>query len=512
MSNKKATFFLVLIFLFGLGVRIYRLGEIPSGFFCDEAANGFNAYMLAQKGTDEYGVSYPFFFRSLGDYRNPVTIYSMIPLIKLLGLNEFSVRLTNALYGALTIIVIFLLGKKLFNPEVALFSSLLLAISPWHIQFSRTGFEFVLLPFYFSLALLFFLKGLEKHWFFVPSAVCWGLTFYTYYPAQMVVPLFLVFLVIIYRRKIRPVSKKILLLSLVLVVVWFLPFFIGVQQGTILTRFKNVSIFETQPFSQAINSIFPSYLNHFSLSFLFTKGDIDFPGHFITRHSIRGMGQLYLLQLPLIIIGAYWLVKKAKKEKLFLLLLWFFIYPLGSIFTINGPYAHRSIIGVIPFHLLSGIGMGYLIRSLRKPVWLKGLTVFFLMLVISFSFRHYLFLYFKNYPLYSSDFWGWQYGPRETMKYFLTVKELYDDLYMSGEFNGSEIFSRFYDPQNKCQNKCKMGDFWRQPKIYNPSRRQLFSLSPEYLNNSKFKEHFLIKRTIYYPDGKVAFFIGEVVI
>lgn len=93
--------------------------------------------------------------------------------------------------------------------------------------------------------------------------------------------------------------------------------------------------------------------------------------------------------------------------------------------------------------------------------------------------------------------------------YFLKEKNNYDHLYMSGEFNGGEIFIKFYDPENNCQNKCKIGDFWREPTIYNPSRRQLFSLSPEYLKNSSFEKQFSMKKIIYYPDGSPAFFIGE---
>jgi len=82
---------------------------------------------------------------------------------------------------------------------------------------------------------------------------------------------------------------------------------------------------------------------------------------------------------------------------------------------------------------------------------------------------------------------------------------------MSGEFNGSDIFLKFYDPKNVCDNKCKIGDFWREPNIYNPSKKQLFSLSPEYLNNSTLKEKFLVRKTIHYPNNTIAFLIGEIV-
>ena len=133
-----------------------------------------------------------------------------------------------------------------------------------------------------------------------------------------------------------------------------------------------------------------------------------------------------------------------------------------------------------------------------------------LILLITIKSTFILIERFEVNPLTTSDFWGWQYGPRDIIKYFLIKKDNYDDLYMSGEFNGAEIFLKFYYPENSCQNKCKIGDFYREPAIYNPARKQLFSLSPDYLSRSNFKEKFSIKKTLYYPNGTIAFLIGEI--
>lgn len=119
--------------------------------------------------------------------------------------------------------------------------------------------------------------------------------------------------------------------------------------------------------------------------------------------------------------------------------------------------------------------------------------------------------YFKQYPLYSSDFWGWQYGPKEIITYFIAMEKSYDDLYLNGEFNGSEIFYKFYDPLNLCNSKCKIDTFYVHPYIIDPKRKQLFALSPDTLNKSPLKEKFLIKKTIYYPNNTIAFQIGEIV-
>jgi len=303
----------------------------------------------------------------------------------------------------------------------------------------------------------------------------------------------------------------LVLVSAFLLIIILMPIILTMIFGTGLARWQQVSIFTNPPRETTVlRHILDNYLSHFSLDFLFLKGDIGMPGQFITRHSVKGIGELYLFQLPLILTGLFYLFKRGPRRIFCLLLLWLVLYPLGSIFTIDqSAQATRSVIGVIPFQFLSAIGLAFLIELIH-PFFFRTSFILLAIIIITFSLYDYLNRYFVQYPLYSADFWGWQYGPRETIKHFLSVKDLYDDLYMSGEFNGSEIFSRFYDPQDKCQNKCKMGDLWRQPEIYNPSRHQLFSLSPEYLSNSKFREQFLIKRTIYYPNGKIAFLIGEV--
>jgi hypothetical protein len=76
---------------------------------------------------------------------------------------------------------------------------------------------------------------------------------------------------------------------------------------------------------------------------------------------------------------------------------------------------------------------------------------------------------------------------------------------MAPEFNAPEIFFKFYEPKD-CL-KCKVGlpdtnlDF---------SLKQLFAVTPNYLQiHSSY--NLKILKTIYYPNGKIAFLIGEIV-
>src|SRR3990167_1106678 len=517
---------LFLILILGLFLRTYQLDQIPAGFFADEAANGFNAYKLLATGADEYNKPFPFYFQSFGDYRTPVAIYSMIPIVALLGLSELSVRLTMAIYGTLTILILYLAVKASLNTrgrnmqEVSgLSAALFLAVSPWHIHFSRSGFEYIPMPFFLSLSLLFFYKFItsdNKSSYLLPlSAVSFVVTFYTAYVIQLVMLPLLSLLFVIYYRSIIQVKRSTFFITATILIVGFLPFIQATLAGQALTRFQSVSPFAQGMSLESISGpIIKTYLEHFSADFLFTKGDIDMPGHFITRHSVRGMGELYLIQLPLIIFGLLFLFQNHKR---FLLIIFFliFLYPIGSTVVAEGPFSHRSLLGVIPFTILTGVGLSYLLKimvNLKYPTILPMRFILLLsfFVVLALSINNYRDKYFREYPRYSSDYWGWQYGPREIMSYFLSQSDAYDEMYLSGEFNGADIFLKFYDPENLCQNKCRGGDSYRNSSIVDLARKQLFSLSPDYLSQSEYADKFSLKKTVYYPNGAVAFIIGEI--
>jgi 4-amino-4-deoxy-L-arabinose transferase-like glycosyltransferase len=139
---------LVFIFVLALFLRVYKLDEVPVGFLWDEAALGYNAYSILYTGRDEYGKLFPAVFKSFGDYKPGFYVYLTIPSVAILGLNEFSTRLPSAIFGSLTVLLIYFLiskGTRLTNNKeneiLAIFSSAVLAITPWHINFSRGAWE-----------------------------------------------------------------------------------------------------------------------------------------------------------------------------------------------------------------------------------------------------------------------------------------------------------------------------------------------------------------------------------
>src|SRR3989338_1459032 len=144
--SRKTIFWAILFLAFIL--RFYKLGEVPLSLDWDENSNAYNAYSILKTGRDEYGDFLPIANRSFDDYKPPLYMYLNIPTVSVFGLTPFAARLPSAFFGFLTVPLFYFLSKKLLENQkfvdaktTALIAMLLLAISPWHLQFSRVGFE-----------------------------------------------------------------------------------------------------------------------------------------------------------------------------------------------------------------------------------------------------------------------------------------------------------------------------------------------------------------------------------
>jgi len=181
------SFFLILVlgFFKNMGFR-----QKSNRFFCDEASIGYNVYSILKTGKDEYGNKFPILFKAFGECKRPTYIYSSIPFMRIFGLNEFAVRLTSAFYGMLTVLVMYFMVKQLFDKEIAFYSSLFMAISPWHIHFSRIGFEAISFIFWTVLLMYILFKSFKNFLYYYLAVVVYFIAFFTYYPA----PIYLFFI------------------------------------------------------------------------------------------------------------------------------------------------------------------------------------------------------------------------------------------------------------------------------------------------------------------------------
>jgi len=92
---------------------------------------------------------------------HPPFYYIVLSLwINVFGNGEFEVRLLSAIFGILSIPLLYLIVKDLFGNLPALISALMLALSPFHVYYSQEARMYSILTFFVLLSIFFMAKML----------------------------------------------------------------------------------------------------------------------------------------------------------------------------------------------------------------------------------------------------------------------------------------------------------------------------------------------------------------
>src|SRR5438552_2134828 len=195
----------VILLACGAALYTYRLTRNPAGFFIDESSVAFNSYTVSQTGQAEFGNSWPLFFRSFGDYKNPVHIYLLAGLFKLTGPGILAARMLGAVAGVVAALLLGLLAARVTRRrDVGLLVATSALLTPWLFELSRVAFEVALYPLAVTLFLLSLQRAATKAkwtWREVGSLTSTlVLLTYTYSIGRLFVPLLVLGLVIFATR------------------------------------------------------------------------------------------------------------------------------------------------------------------------------------------------------------------------------------------------------------------------------------------------------------------------
>src|SRR3989344_9007693 len=419
MKPKLIWTFLILIVFLGAVLRLYQLGNVPPSPDWDEVALGYDAYSIMTTGRDEFSKFLPVVLRSFDDYKPALYAYLAIPTVFIFGLNTFAVRLPSAFFGIISILAVFFLVRELFRDykyrdHLSLLASLIFALSPWSIQFSRIGFESNVGVALNILCALFFIKGLKKP-FFLPMAALFGaLGPYVYQSERVFSPLLVLILVAVYFKDLLKLPKKYLVLAAFVGLLVITPMAYNLlTDKSALLRVRGTSFFsyQTELLSDNIKklerdqangdslgllldnrrfvyfkTILTGYISHFDLNWLFVRGDIS-------RHHAPGMGLIYIFELPFILIGIYQLLfGKFERKTKWIIFLWFLAAAVPASITTGVPHAVRTLNYLPTYQIFSALGlltfalfvMKLKLKTLRPVIF--GLTF----LVFLFNFAYYL--------------------------------------------------------------------------------------------------------------------------
>lgn len=461
-----------LILILAVFLRFFNINNLPS-LNPDEAALGYNAYSLLHTGRDEHGIAWPLHFKSFGDYKPGGYVYLALPFIKFFGLTPLAVRLPNLILSVLTI---YLLYKLIFllteSRSLSLLSALVLCLSPWHLHFSRGAWESSMSLFFLLLGIYWFYSYIKKnkliYLFLFPLSLV--ATLYIYHSARIVAPV-LILILLISNWKLFVNNFKKFILPFTIAVLLTIPVFYSFINNGGTTRFGGVGLTADQgPINrseellnqhnnvQIINRIMHNkrflyllswsqkYLSHYNLNFLFINGDE------VPRSKVPEMGQLYLIELPFLILGIINIIKSKNKHLKTLTFSWFFVAPLASSLTFQAPSALRSLSLVIPLSIFIASGLKCFLSLIHYSLPL----IFIISIVYIYSIFYYLDAYYVHAPMRYP--FAWNTGFNQVIPYLESQKNQFNNIYFTTKYDQPYILYLFYsqyDP-TKIQSQIKL--------------------------------------------------------
>jgi 4-amino-4-deoxy-L-arabinose transferase-like glycosyltransferase len=514
-------FWIILIVLLAGFLRFWHLTQVPPSLNSDEVAIGYNAYSVIKTGRDEYNTPYPYTFRSFDDYKMPVYVYLVAGSMKLFGFGDFAVRFPSALLGTITVFFTYLLAYELFKRrDAALTSAFLMAISPWSLQFSRTGYEANVAVFFIVLGIYLFMKGLSRGVWLICSSVSFSAAVWTYLTPRIFVPLLVISLGLLYRKELlKKKNAVIAAVAVALVLLWPVARMSLSAQGQMraagVSAFSNTDdlkksvsrlavdkgifrIFDNRRFTYAITFL-RGYFAHFDPNFLFLDKSIE-------KYRAPDVGLLYLFELPLIVVGGYMMIRKRSRSSA-VIFWWIAAAPVAAAFTLQLPHPVRTLVFLPMFQLLSALGLVNIWQRIR---WSRIIII----AIIAFSFTYYVHQYFVFLPIEDAQYW--YVGRREMSAEITRLKSQYDTIYVSNALDFPYIFYLYYgriDPVwYQRQGGTVSGGFEEQGnRVGNVSFRSINSSLQDPLKKILFVglpgevfKQSRIYETIRYPDGTPA--------
>ncbi|MEX2090574.1 MAG: glycosyltransferase family 39 protein [Candidatus Paceibacterota bacterium] len=350
--NKKQE---LAVFLLIVGVasffRLYQLDKFPPGLYPDEAMNGNNALQAIDTG--EYKIFYP-----ENNGREGLFINIQAMSVKAFGNEPWALRLVSAIFGILTVAGLYFLTRQLYDWRMASLASFLLAVSFWHVNFSRIGFRAIMLPFVLVWGFYFLWRGLKhSHKFdFLMAGIFAGIGFHTYI-SYRVAPLIAVLLFLNYwwylkqdfsHHDYEHARNRLLqgfALTFLAMVIVALPIglYFWFNAEDLVGRAASLSVLSG-------GNIIRDAAN----STLKTLAMFNFMGDWNWRHNIGGAPLLHWTVGIFFVIGffkelGHWLKRKHGHFSTLhtFLLSWFFIMLIPGFISYEAPHALRAI-GAIP--------------------------------------------------------------------------------------------------------------------------------------------------------------------
>ena len=344
-NRFKEYIIIVILSVFSLSIIFNNLGS-TAYYDWDESRHGENALEILK--TNDWVVLKYDDQTDLWNTKPPLGAWLIAISFKILGVNEFALRFWSALFGAGTVVLVFLFGREIGNNCVGFFSALLLSTNVLFIGYhgARTGDYDVMVTFVITLSLYLFYLSQKKdnNTYLIGTALSIALAVLI----KGVVGLFPVLIIgisLFYFKSLKATIfsrqfKYGILIFCIVALPWFILRFIA--GSDFIIRMLNYDLL--QRFNEPIEGHIGNWAFYFiGLQFLF--------------------GKIGFILLLLIFIYSIYLIKIGNKP-LFILIIWISVF-IGT-FTIAGSKLSWYMIPIYPaISLLIGFHLDDLQKLLK---------------------------------------------------------------------------------------------------------------------------------------------------
>jgi len=301
-----------LALLFGL----YTCGisQNPPGFYLDESANAYNAYLVSRTGAGEFGPRFPLLFQEFAvsnpNYVHPLSVYSLAIVFRFVRPTIPVARTVAAFWMFAACLLLGILAKRISGQrKIGIIVAGSALLTPWLFETSRLAWE----PHCSAFTVVVFLLAAYR----IQSKTTWNwqdiamvagslaLVAYSYANGRVLAPLFALGLVLLAttKRRLFGVVKVWLAYGVTLVP---LILFNRSHPGVLTRRLWNVSYIRPGAPWKEIPSAFAEFIRRYledqSLTALLMTGDYH------PRHHVQGSGGAILVATFILAMIGLWLI------------------------------------------------------------------------------------------------------------------------------------------------------------------------------------------------------------
>jgi len=293
----------ILLYIF----YVSDLSTNPPGFYIDESAIAYNAFLIAKTGANEFGTRFPLFFSvytgAWTQYANPTQVYLLAIPFTVLKPSILVARVYSASWVFAACLLLGWLAKRISGKEtVGLLIALIAIFTPWLFEVSRLVME----TFFYPMAIVLFLFALYEaqkkeswSWTNVLSvALTLTLLTYSYTIGRLLGPLLAGGLVLFATSQPRIIS---VVKTWVFFAVTLIPLLIFRSKNpeALTQRFYLISYIKPDtPWSEIIPKFIHRYFEDLSLTSLLLDGDGN-PRH----HVYQSLGAFLIAAFIVVVIG-----------------------------------------------------------------------------------------------------------------------------------------------------------------------------------------------------------------